>query len=60
MYYLSGKYIPASYIFRGMAQAAGSTTANTDASVTLPNGINDQGGDDGQGWGFGGDDVAFK
>ena len=57
MYYLSGKYIPASYIFRGMAQAAGSATANTDASVTLPNGVTDNGP---KGWGFSGDDAAFK
>lgn len=57
MYYLSGKYIPSSYIFEGMANAArGQTTAKTSASVILRDKIEDNGPD----WGFEGSDADFK
>ena len=43
MYYLSGKYIPASVVFDSMAQAARDSKDTTKATVKLPGPINDQG-----------------
>lgn len=56
MYYLSGKYIPSSYVFRGMAEAAKGMRAKTTAQVTLPGDIKDKGPK----WGFGGSDAEYK
>ena len=59
MYYLSGKYVPSSYVFRGMANAAGATrglSAKSVASVQLRSSIDDQGPD----WGFTGSDADYK
>ena len=58
MYYLSGKYIPSSYVFKGMVEAArGVTRAKTVAEVSLPNSIDDQG----PGWGgYSGSDATIK
>ena len=56
MYYLSGKYIPSSYVFRGMAEAASGMRAKTMASVSLLGSIEDNGPN----WGFEGSDADYK
>lgn len=56
MYYLSGKYIPSSFVLGAMAEAARESSINAKASVTLPGPISD----DGPVWGFGGSDADFK
>lgn len=43
MYYLSGKYIPASYVLNAMADAALEGNINAKADVQLPPSINDYG-----------------
>lgn len=43
MYYLSGKYIPASYVLNAMADAALEGNVNAKADVQLPPSINDYG-----------------
>ena len=45
MYFLSGKYIPASEVFRAMAEALKDAAVNTDAEITLPGEIKDGGKD---------------
>ena len=56
MYYLSGKYIPSSYVLNAMADAASESNINAKASVSLPGPINDNG----PVWGFEGSDADFK
>ena len=56
MYYLSGKYIPSSYVFHGMATAARGMRAKTEAQVSLPGAITDQGPN----WPYGGSDADYK
>lgn len=56
MYYLSGKYIPASYVFEGISQAASGMNAKTIASVSLRDSVDDRGPK----WGFEGSDAAYK
>lgn len=56
MYYLSGKYIPSSYVLSAMADAASENNINAKASVTLPGSISDYG----PVWGFDGSDADFK
>lgn len=56
MYYLSGKYIPSSYVFHGMATAARGMRAKTEAQVSLPGAITDQGPN----WSYGGSDAEYK
>lgn len=56
MYYLSGKYIPSSYVLNAMADAAAESNVNSKAQVILPDMINDQG----PVWGFEGSDADFK
>jgi hypothetical protein len=41
MYYLSGKYVPASVVFYAMADAAHEAKVNSRATVTLPPPIDD-------------------
>lgn len=43
MYYLSGKYIPASVVFDNMAQAAVEAKDTTKATIKLPNPVQDHG-----------------
>lgn len=43
MYYLSGKYIPASVVFDSMAQAAVEAKDTTKATIKLPNPVQDRG-----------------
>lgn len=43
MYYLSGKYIPSSYVLNAMADAAAESNINSKAQVHLPSSINDNG-----------------
>ncbi len=43
MYYLSGKYIPSSEIFKSMADALDDAVVNTKADITLPGEIEDEG-----------------
>ena len=43
MYYLSGKYVPASVVFYAMADAAHEAKVNSRATVTLPPPIDDRG-----------------
>ena len=58
MYYLSGKYIPASYVLNAMADAAVAGNINAKADVQLPSSINDHGPE----WGnlSHDSDAAFK
>ena len=43
MYYLSGKYIPSSEVFKSMADALDDAVVNTKADITLPGEIEDEG-----------------
>ena len=43
MYYLSGKYIPASTVFKTIVQALEDAKLNTNAKITLPNKVEDNG-----------------
>lgn len=43
MYYLSGKYIPSSFVLNAMADAAADNNINSKAQVTLPDSIEDNG-----------------
>jgi len=43
MYYLSGKYVPASIVFYAMADAAHEAKVNSRATITLPSPVDDQG-----------------
>lgn len=56
MYYLSGKYIPSSYVLNAMADAASENNVNAKAEITLPDPIEDNGPK----WGFIGTDADFK
>lgn len=43
MYYLSGKYIPSSFVLNAMADAAAESNINSKAQVILPDAIEDNG-----------------
>ena len=62
MYYLSGKYLPASYVLNAMADAAADANETIDARVSLPDGIKDYGPkwSNLRGAGTDSSDAAFK
>ena len=60
MYYLSGKYIPASVVFESMAQAAAESKDTSKATVKLPNPVQDRGPEWSDLKGSTSNDAAFK
>ena len=60
MYYLSGKYIPASYIMDAMANAAMQGKINADASLDLMEEVEDEGPEWADMRGEANSDAAFK
>ena len=60
MYYLSGKYIPASVVFESMAQAAAESKDTSKATVKLPNPVQDRGPEWSDLKGQTSNDAAFK
>lgn len=43
LYYLSGKYLPSSYVLKAMADAAAEQNINSNAKVAMPDAIKDRG-----------------